>query len=123
MAKKLKVPKKIAGVKVPKQLRGNNHGPGQRELAAAALIAVAAGLLSNKKVREKLAEVGDKAAREGGKLANQAASKARNAAKDATRTALEAAEATTKRLASKLSDAAPAPSRKSRNSIVSAERH
>jgi hypothetical protein len=118
MAKKLKVPKKIAGVKVPKQLRGKKHGPGQRELAAAALIAVAGALLSNKKVRAKLADVGDKAAKEGVK----AAGKAGKAAKEATRHAIEAAESTAKSLAAKLAPAeTPAP-RRPRNGAM-AEKH
>lgn len=117
MAKKLKVPKKIAGVKVPKQLRGKSNS-GQRELAAAALIAVAGALLSNKKVRAALADVGDKAAKEGQK----AAAKARTAAKDATRHAIEAAEATAKRLAAKLADEAPTPRRRNTGAL-SAEKH
>jgi hypothetical protein len=95
MAKKLKVPKKIAGVKVPKQLRGSNHGPGQRELAAAALIAVAGALLSNKKVRKTLADAGTRAAKEGAK----AAKKASVAAKDLTHHAIEAAEQAARRVA------------------------
>jgi hypothetical protein len=117
MAKKLKVPKKIAGVKVPKQLRGKNHS-GQRELAAAALIAVAGALLSNKKVRTTLADVGGKAAKEGRK----AAAKAGAAAKDATRHAIEAAEVTAKRLAAKLDKEAPTPRRRN-SGALSAEKH
>jgi hypothetical protein len=116
MAKKFKVPKKIAGVKVPKQLRRSEHHPGQRELAAAALIAVAGALLGNKKVRAKLAEVGEKAAKEGSKAATKAAAKARSVAKDATRSAITAAESTAKRLADSLEKPAAA-ARKARNAI------
>jgi hypothetical protein len=123
MAKKLKVPKKIAGVKVPKQLRGKSQSAGQRELAAAALIAVAGALLTNKKVRAALADVGDKAAKQGQK----AATKARAAAKDATRHALEAAEATTKRLAAKLAadtvDGVATSPRRRNAGALSAEKH
>jgi hypothetical protein len=121
MAKKFKVPKKIAGVKVPKQLRRDDHHPGHRELAAAALIAVAGALLSNKKVRSTLAAAGEKAAKEGAKAANKAATKARSVAKDATRSALEAAESTAKSLANKLDKgSAASAARKARNSVESA---
>jgi arabinose-5-phosphate isomerase len=122
MAKKLKVPKKIAGVKVPKQLRGNRHGPGQRELAAAALIAVAGALLSNKKVRKSLAEAGTKAAEEG----VRAARKASVAAKEITREAIDAAESAARRVAkSDLLARAPAPApRRSRDAAdLAAEKH
>lgn len=122
MAKKLKVPKKIAGVKVPKQLRGKDHGPGTREIAAAALIAVAGALLSNKKVRKTLADVGTKAAKEGAK----AAKKASVAAKDLTTHAIEAAEQAARRVAKGLPNDAPTPASarsRARNAASSLEKH
>jgi hypothetical protein len=79
MANKLKVPKKIAGVKVPKQLRGKKKTH-EKELAAAALIAVAGTLLSNKKVRKSLADTGAKVAKQGAKAAGKARDGAKKAA-------------------------------------------
>ncbi|MGE3304082.1 MAG: hypothetical protein AB7M12_13330 [Hyphomonadaceae bacterium] len=100
---KLKVPKKIAGVKVPKKLRGRDPGPGQRELAAAALIAVAGALLSNKKVRKTLVETSGKVAKQGVK----AAGKARDTAADLSRYAIDAAGAAADRIATRVRERAP----------------
>lgn len=79
MAKKIKVPKTIAGVKVPKQLRGKKKTH-EKELAAAALIAVAGTLLSNKKVRKTLADTSVKVAKKGAKVAGKARDEAKKAA-------------------------------------------
>ncbi|HWA23489.1 MAG TPA: hypothetical protein VG735_13930 [Caulobacterales bacterium] len=79
MAKKLKIPKTIAGVKVPKQLRGKKKTH-EKELAAAALIAVAGTLLSSKKVRKSLADTSIKVAKSGRKAAGKARDEAKKAA-------------------------------------------
>jgi hypothetical protein len=73
MAKALKIPKKIAGMKVPKQLRKSGKSltkmldsPIGRQALAAALTA-AAGVLagSNKTVREGIGEAGSAVAQTG----------------------------------------------------------
>jgi hypothetical protein len=112
---KLKVPKVIAGVRVPKRLRRAKKGIGQRELAAAALIAVAGALLSNKKVRKSLIEASQKAAKESGKVALKA--------RDMTRGAIEAAERATDRIVASARVQAPRQIRRPRNTGASAGKH
>ncbi|MFP5512311.1 MAG: hypothetical protein ACLGJC_04430 [Alphaproteobacteria bacterium] len=78
MAKALKIPKKIGGVKVPKQLRKSGKSltklldsPVGRQALAAALTA-AAGVLagSNKTVREGIGEAGSAVAQTGSAVAH-----------------------------------------------------
>ena len=94
MAKKLKIPKTIAGVKVPKQLRGKKKTH-EKELAAAALIAVAGTLLSNKKVRKTLSDASVKVAKSGAKAAGKARDEAKKAANKIAARIGKAAKATT----------------------------
>jgi len=67
-AKKIKIPKRIAGIKVPKTLRksggslaGLLQTPHGREIAAAALSAAAAALLGTNKAREVAGDAGSAA--------------------------------------------------------------
>jgi hypothetical protein len=101
MAKKLKIPKTIAGVKVPKQLRGKKKTH-EKELAAAALIAVAGTLLSNKKVRKTLADTSIKVAKSGAK----AAGKARDEAKKVASRAQDEAKKAASKIAAQIGKAA-----------------
>jgi hypothetical protein len=69
---KLKLPKKIAGIKIPKQLRKpsgslltflqTNQG---REIAAGALVAIAGALTGGDRIKKAAAEVDDQAAQAG----------------------------------------------------------
>ncbi|HYG86014.1 MAG TPA: hypothetical protein VD978_07125 [Azospirillum sp.] len=93
MAKSFKVPKKIAGVKIPKHLRKSVAGlitsPLGREVAAAALTAMAGVLASsNRQVREAAGEAGRTAAHVGtgaADLVRDIAAAGVNAALDAAR--------------------------------------
>jgi hypothetical protein len=93
MAKKAKkakakaaLPKKVAGVKVPKEIRNSGSlaqlvtSPLARELVADALIAVAGVLAGNKRTREAVTGAGAKA----GAAAMDAGASAKDAAQTAT---------------------------------------
>ncbi len=92
MAKGFKLPKKIGGVKVPRHLRKSSRSlagflasPLGRELAAAALTAMAGVLAGNKQAREAVADTGRDMAHTGGKAAGAAGSVARTVAEAAIR--------------------------------------
>lgn len=79
--RKMKIPKEIAGVKIPKTLRDSGkaamklaQNPMARELLSAGLIATAAAVTANSRAR--------KAARQSGKEAGEALSGAASAASD-----------------------------------------
>jgi hypothetical protein len=104
MAKKAKkakdksaLPKKVAGVKVPKSLRKNSDSlssliasPLAREVVADALIAIAGALAGNKKSREAVTKAASNAAKTGaraGSAAMEAGADAAAATRDAAATA------------------------------------
>jgi hypothetical protein len=70
--KALKLPKKIAGVRIPKAFRKSGGSllkfletPQGREIAASVLFAVAGALTGNEKTRQKVSDAGHEAARVG----------------------------------------------------------
>jgi hypothetical protein len=97
--KKLKLPKKIAGVKVPKELRKKANkairiaeNPAARELALMALGAAAAALAENKKVRRSAQDAAASARANAEDAMEEAREQARAAAETAREEAGEAAE-------------------------------
>lgn len=114
--KKTKVPKRIAGVKVPKDLRkkakvalGLAENPIVRELAAAALTAAAGALAASGQGKR----AGAKAADQAGEAANEAkraGSALKAAATDIALSMLDAFEASLREAAPKRSKKAKAPS-------------
>jgi len=98
MAKKAKLPKKIAGVKVPKKLRKGGgsllaliESPIGRRVAADALIAVAGVLAGNDRTRGAVAAAGREVADAGEAAASGSADVARQVAEVATGVVAEAA--------------------------------
>lgn len=90
MAKAFKLPKKIGGVKVPKHLRKSSKSlagflssPLGREVAAAALTAMAGALVGNKQAREAVADTGRDVGYAGTKAAGAVGSMARTVAEAA----------------------------------------
>jgi hypothetical protein len=85
MAKTFKIPKKIAGVKVHKQLRKSGRSltdfmdtPLGREIVAAALTAIAGVLVGSKRTREVVGDAGQEVAHAGAKSTSAVGSVARS---------------------------------------------